>query len=312
MRYFLLFFTLPLFSQPSLIFRLDDYVIGNGGMQDSIVELFVKLEIPLNVGIISYTNHVNSQKNILLKQLVPNGKIEVMMHGFAHLDNNINGKSKSKIGKSEFVGDSYESQFQRIKIGKNYLDSLFEKKVTVFSPPWNTYDKNTLHVIKDLGFTTISSDIAGKSFGIPLNYLPFTTEDFEIFNNQNKGNLKSYTDEDVIVVMFHPYTVGKAGMPDIKTLETLLKQLRKDEYKFYTYSGYLEKYKAGKLRLFINSRLRYNPILNKFQSSNTHGIYNKNSNLFWIFYLGLFLFFGFTLIVIFKHYRKIKSKFNYS
>src|SRR5690606_9094749 len=151
--------------------------------QDSLVELFVKHQIPLCVGIIPFeathraqsllSRSESSQKTQPLRSESPAwdseqphnlkhqiqiGTIELMMHGFAHTDNASspaqspptpaqsipqgtlsNTKSKSKYGKSEFAGDSYEWQYERLKSGKSYLDSLFEKEVEIFSPPWNTY-----------------------------------------------------------------------------------------------------------------------------------------------------------------------------
>ena len=296
-----------------MIFRLDDYVIGHGGMQDSLVELFVKHQIPLSVGIIPFEGNSNqirhhglSQRTLILHNRIQNGSVEMMMHGFAHLDNNFEGKSKSTVGKSEFAGDSYKSQFQRLKSGKRFLDSLFEKEVKVFSPPWNTYDKNTLLALKDLGFTTISSDLAGKSYQISFNYLPFSTEDFGIFNKLNIADLNSYSDADVIVVMFHSYSIGKNEMPDINFLEALLKKIKSEGYLFYTYSSYLEKYRAGKTRLYINSRLKFNPILRKLQHQHSSNIYQNNSKLFWSFYLGLFLIFTVIMIQIVKYFKASK------
>jgi peptidoglycan/xylan/chitin deacetylase (PgdA/CDA1 family) len=305
-RYLLIFLTFPLFSQPSIIFRLDDYVIGLGGMQDSLVDLFVKHQIPLSVGIIPFEGNSNQilHQSLSQRTLRHNGAIEIMMHGFAHLDKSVEGKSKSKVGKSEFAGDSYESQFQRLKLGKSLLDSLFEKEVTVFSPPWNTYDKNTLRALKNLGFSTISSDLAGKSYGITFNFLPFSTEDFGIFEIQNRANLESYSDKDVIVVMFHPYSIGKAGVPDINTFETLLIQLKTEGYQFYTYSSYLQKHSAGRLRLYINSRLKFNPILNKIQPKHYQYIYLNSSRMFWVFYIGTVLIFSLILKQVFKYCKK--------
>lgn len=288
-------------------------------MQDSMVELFVKHQIPLCIGIIPFEATHRTQSRLFrsespagdseqhqIKNLIQSGAIEMMMHGFAHTDNNIGGKSKSKYGKSEFAGDNYESQYQRLKSGKGYLDSLFEKDVEVFSPPWNTYDKNTLRALKNLGFKTISSDIAGKSYGISLNYLPFSTEDFGIFEKDKIKNLASYSNADIVVVMFHSYSIGKAGMPNLNYLDSLLSRLKSEDFVFHTYSSYLNKHKAGYFRLYQNSRLHFNPILHKLYPTQT-GVFENHPKLFYIFYGTVVLMFLLVLRV-FKSYIVLSRK----
>jgi hypothetical protein len=280
--YLFLFLNFPLFSQPSVIFRLDDYHLENRLTQDSIRKIFKKFQMPLSIGIIPFDDSgelfINYKEEELnaLKSAIREGFLEPVMHGFAHLNN------EKHQYKSEFAGEELDVQFQRLKKGKTFLEETLEAPVQVFSPPWNTYDKYTLTSLKKAGFTCISSDLAGKSYGKNLHYLPYTLEDFDnliqiIENNKLK--------KGVIVVMFHTYSFS-GGKFQLADLEKLLEELKAKEVPVHSFQSYIssQQNKPGRWRLYLNSRLNFNPILKKFHSENSWAIYLENSILIWVYF----------------------------
>lgn len=81
---------------------------------------------------------------------------EIAQHGFSHdalafvprLVDNVKSKS-------EFAGIPYEKQYERIKKGKEILES-FGLRITTFAAPWHAFDINTLEALVRLNFGQVS------------------------------------------------------------------------------------------------------------------------------------------------------------
>jgi hypothetical protein len=253
-------------------------------------------QLPLSIGIIPFDDsgeafiNYTEEELIALKSEISESILEPVMHGYAHLNN-----EKHKY-KSEFAGVDLDIQCQLLKKGKTFLEETLKVPLQVFSPPWNTYDKNTLTALKKAGFNCISSDLAGKSYGKNLHYLPYTLEDFENLIEIVENNKSQ---KGVIVVMFHTYSFSGDKF-QLADLEKLLEELKAKEVPVHSFQSYIssQQNKPGKWRLYLNSRLKFNPILNKFHKGDSKAIYLENSVLIWIYYgvwvLG-FLALGFVL-----------------
>lgn len=79
----------------------------------------------------------------------------VAQHGFRHV---YETKSSGLLGlkaASEFAGLPYETQYERIRSGREILQK-HGLDVTIFMAPGHTYDKNTLKALKKLGFVCVT------------------------------------------------------------------------------------------------------------------------------------------------------------
>lgn len=104
----------------------------------------------------------------------------IAMHGHLHLyDRNRPKTILCGRKRSEFAGNAYEIQFEKIKKGKEILSS-HGIETDVFFAPAHTYDGNTLKALYDNGFRYISDGfsvrpyrqngiicVPCRSFGVP-------------------------------------------------------------------------------------------------------------------------------------------------
>lgn len=79
----------------------------------------------------------------------------IAQHGYQHTYETTDSGLLGIKSASEFAGLSYESQFRKLKAGREILQNKgFD--VTIFMAPGHTYDKNTLKALKKLGFTCVT------------------------------------------------------------------------------------------------------------------------------------------------------------
>jgi len=148
-----------------VVIRFDDY--SSGMATDSVLRffmLFEKRSIPVTFAVIPFGGNfpkapgqpepqpLTEEKAWILRQMLSTGNFEVAQHGFSHEEN----AKDSPQGSSEFRGLSPEEQTARITRGKELLESRLGIRVNSFAPPWNTYDENTVSVLKKCGFRVFS------------------------------------------------------------------------------------------------------------------------------------------------------------
>jgi len=197
----LLIFVYSTYSQNlKVVFRYDDYRLQTSSLDEAVVNVFQKNNIPLVLGVIP----CDSTEKLLfgnnytflpeLKKYVTNGSVEIALHGLTHL----------KLLKGEFGKVDAKEQFRRIYKGKSLLDSIFKISVQTFIPPWNAYDDITLNQLQKEKFTSISSGLwFDQSFSnSSINYFPETNLDFNtllptLIENKNRSG--------IVVFMFHAY-----------------------------------------------------------------------------------------------------------
>jgi hypothetical protein len=71
-----------------------------------------------------------------LKEMIENNKISIMLHGYSHMD--------SPKGYEFDAGDDL---YNKVKIGKAYLEELFNTEIQVFVPPHNTLSSTGLAAV---------------------------------------------------------------------------------------------------------------------------------------------------------------------
>lgn len=276
-----------------LVFRYDDFVLKNDSLNKQLIDVFVKNKIPIVLGIVPYgsdrkvINELNLSFFDELKQGVNNGLIEIALHGFNH----------SRVSKNgEFDHVQIEEQFYRMKLGKAYLDSLFQYHTISFIPPWNAYDENTLIVMEKIGMKIISSSMTVNQAltNDYIVYYPHTIDDPKGLVQVIKRNVKR---DGVIVLMFHSYDFSEKFSVD--DLESLLIDLdRNYDIQFTTFRDLLNQSEKSDSNRF-KSNLEVN-LLSKLL--NMSGVLYEKEFVLLIRVLNLAIY---ILLVIFSFYVPI-------
>ncbi len=227
-------------KQINVIFRFDDYSAKSSmDTELKIIDAFRKNKVPVTFAVIPFvcagSEHDPSPQNSLpltptkgniLKAALKSGILDVALHGYAH-------QIVSVREMNEFSGLDYGVQAKKLAEGKKFLEALIDAPVTTFVPPWNAYDLNTLRVLEDLGFSTLSASKAGKAEKTTtLNFLPATCELPQLRNAIGAARNSSDT-QPVIVVVFHEYDFRefdkKHGKITYQEFSDLLRGLRSTE-----------------------------------------------------------------------------------
>jgi len=189
-------------------FRLDDvqdYFLSPA--QLGVISTFEQKQAPLTVGVIGSLigtdpNLVNTIKTILAKN---DGSLEIANHSW-------NNRILTQMPQSE--------QEVLITDANKKIQSIFGVTPRVFIPPENVFNNDTLSILKDNGFTHLSSAMTNS------NPPPFTKSDFYqfpivpytasldasrgIWISASNENILDKIDESIFeygyaVVMMHPY-----------------------------------------------------------------------------------------------------------
>ena len=102
--------------------------------------------------------------------------------------------------------------------------------MTLFIPPWNTYDRVTLGALEELGFDTLSGQVwGGLTASGTLSYVPFTCYPAGLEATLQAARASS-DPAPVVVVLFHSYDLIEAnpyrGVVSLDGLSELLRWLR--------------------------------------------------------------------------------------
>ena len=199
----------------NLVFRYDDYCSQSPtDLEIKIFQDFLRFQMSLNVGIIPFAASSNErgpshqeliplteEKTALLRSYIDSGTVIPSLHGYSHqtVINDFTGI------KSEFRGLSYQEQLIKIEKGKKFLEDRLGRDINIFAPPWNIYDRNTLRVVEELGFTTISAGLhSTPDKDSNLKFLP-ETENISNLRSVIKNARKVSSSPVVILVLFHDY-----------------------------------------------------------------------------------------------------------
>ena len=94
------------------------------------------------------------------------------------------------------------------------MENIINAQVTIFVPPWNEYDLNTLLAIDKLGFRIISARGRGvRSDQVDLIYLPFSCT-LENLTDGIKKSRKTDKDSILLIVLMHEYEFLEFSSPD--------------------------------------------------------------------------------------------------
>lgn len=190
----------------SICFRLDDpSPVGDKDVERRILEIFAEREIPLCVAAIPFAESAAGDAILLSRQnarhlvdAARKGTIEIAQHGHSQHRRG----TTERGGPSEFFGVPFEEQFRLIREGNEHLAALFERRITGFVPPWNTYDHSTLRALGVAGFEFLS---AGPEF-IKSGTLPVVPATCSLHDARQAAEGARYFQAlaPLLVVVFHP------------------------------------------------------------------------------------------------------------
>jgi len=90
----------------------------------------------------------------LLRRAVSDGLCEPAVHGLTHHT----WKQLPRWG-TEFEGLPVEEQYDVLRTARREVEELVEKPVSVFVPPWNSYDEATVQAAGRAGLTLVSAGL---------------------------------------------------------------------------------------------------------------------------------------------------------
>ncbi|HEX3029179.1 MAG TPA: DUF2334 domain-containing protein [Clostridia bacterium] len=152
------------------LYRMDDITPDmNWERFWKLINLFKKYKVRPLLGVVPDNRDPNlsiEQSNEgfweTIKSLREEGSVEVAMHGYQHVYETKDGGLLKGFGfkpQSEFAGLPYETQYNKIKDGKEILTGK-GIHTDVFMAPGHTFDEITLTVLKELGFKYVTDGIA--------------------------------------------------------------------------------------------------------------------------------------------------------
>lgn len=190
----------------SVCFRFDDpSSISDHGLEEGIIDVFARLDVPLCVAPIPFARAVGGGVVRLAPQNASHlidaaraGIIEIAQHGHSHARRGVDARGV----RSEFAGVAAAEQARLIAEGRKHLSSIFSHRIRGFVPPWNTYDLATAQALEEAGFEFLSAGWEMLNFG-RLAVVPRTCTLREA-RSAMEGALCFQSLAPVIVVVFHP------------------------------------------------------------------------------------------------------------
>lgn len=212
------------FHESLVLFRNDD----PGPWTDPDVlrrvdDVFAERDVPLTHGIVARDTDRNEElgpEHPVCRYLTGladerGEQIGFAVHGYTH------DRTTSVRWGSEFAGLSVDRQRRRIETATEIVESCLDAELSVFVPPFNTYDEQTVAVLRDAGFSLVSGGeyFQEAHFGrrgfwrddgivhLPTN---LSMEDWETETVRDAGALRTEFDrnqavESINVVMLHYY-----------------------------------------------------------------------------------------------------------
>lgn len=221
----------PVEDRPiNVVFRMDDYSAGSSTeMELKVIDAFREHHAPVTIAVIPFVApgemsdgaapaliSLTEEKVSILKQGIEEGVLDVALHGYCH-------QSLNAERLSEFGGLDYGTQVERLAKGRALLEGLLETPVTLFVPPFNHYDHNTLCALESLGLTAISAGTDGvASEDCKLDFLPAVCN-LLLFRQAIQTARTSGDKQPIVVVLFHLFDfrevnqqLGRLTLPEFR------------------------------------------------------------------------------------------------
>jgi peptidoglycan/xylan/chitin deacetylase (PgdA/CDA1 family) len=207
----------------TIFFRYDDYSsLSHPAVDRGLIEIFGKHQLSCTFAVVPAVTSLypwvqgddqqelplNAEKKSELRAAISGGSVDLALHGWRHLSNNIWGHPNP----SEFRGLPVDEQARILQKGRDFLADATGVAPTLFVPPWNSYDENTLKALEMSGFRGISANrySPGPEKTSQLAFAPMTTE-LDDMRAAVAAAHGSGEDAPVVGVMMHPYDFVESG-----------------------------------------------------------------------------------------------------
>ncbi len=205
-----------------VVFRYDDpSATSNFEIEDKLIEIFREYQMPLVWAVIPYRVAEDAHDPSLQKKLplpyeraelfataAEEGVLEIALHGYSHQSNDLAENWRpGAMWPSEFAGLSMQDQVLKIQTGKDFLEAKLGLGISIFVPPWNTYDDNTIKALELTGFKNLSACPRLTSPPDPsttLSFAPATCHPHQIKQAVEEARTV-HCENPLIVVLFHEY-----------------------------------------------------------------------------------------------------------
>ncbi len=195
---------LALRQQPLRVFFRDDDVDEDEATLRRLLRLFLRREIPINLGVIP--GRLTAAGGELLRQSLSAAPalIELNQHGWLHLNHEREGR-KCEFGPSR----TYAEQLSDIAQGQARMTEAFGPHwFPVFIPPWNRCVEDTYRALDQLGFHALSAKQGSAVVtGYRFKEISIT---LDLFNWRGGASLKPAEEivDELIAQLSQQRTVG--------------------------------------------------------------------------------------------------------
>lgn len=238
-----------------IFFRNDDVADLNENLI-KLIDIFISHEVPIHLAVIPQKLTLEC-RDFLLKKIKDHGGtlLEIGQHGKNHTDYS---RSQDNFGKYEFGENrSYKQQKEDIAKGRKILTDHFNKNIDIFTPPWHGFDENTLRILAEQNFETISAERE-----INLSYDYYGINNISIDIDYNKINTEgSWYAEDNAEIVKKLINSKKSNIgillhhnafknpKDFTQLDKLLRFIKKDNLVNFILLSKVAKHNGGRTKI---------------------------------------------------------------
>lgn len=211
-----------------LAFRFDDPALtSDHALERRIVDTFRNAGCPLTCAVVPFCCD-SAKPRPITAEAVPHlvdaqrsGHVEVALHGFCHREH---ARMKNRC-RTELVGIAKDHQRELLLAGKSHLEEVFSTRIGGFVPPWNSYDRVTLDLLPELGFSYVSAswDLVSED-SLPIPVIPRTCNLVHL--KEAVAEARQYAPLDSVVVgILHHFDFSESGDTEARTDLSELSQL---------------------------------------------------------------------------------------
>jgi hypothetical protein len=207
----------------------EDFASGSS-MENEFLRFAVEEEIKINVAVIPFqrakakplTQDFVERKTDLLKEGLARGLFEICLHGYAH-ETHMEASSYS-----EFAGMPLSVQKEWIANGKRKLCSAIGVEPSVFVPPFNKWDSNTLIALRENSLFVLSAEACKIPRGGDFWSFPYTVTPQDL---KTLLDIEALQFDAPIILNIHPHNFRtRLSVDGLEEVKSLLREVKTREY----------------------------------------------------------------------------------
>jgi peptidoglycan/xylan/chitin deacetylase (PgdA/CDA1 family) len=255
----------------TIFFRYDDYsALSHPAVDQGVIDIFSRHGVTCTFAVVPAITSIypwvegsdqqelplTAEKKAELREAVRGGAVDLALHGWRHLAN----EHTCHPDPSEFRGLSLEEQTRILQRGRDFLAEAVGSSPTLFVPPWNSYDANTVKALEQCGFRGLSASRYSPwpEKSTRLAFAPYTTE-LGGMRAAIEAARRSGEDAPVVGVMMHPYdfqeSEDKRAVISLSRFEQEIRWLKEQkDVRILPISACLESIQGMDLSRFLANR----------------------------------------------------------